>query len=176
MSDLPSKYKWLHDVAGLPKIISEGLKLYGVTEKVGPANNPVIMSWSVECSVAYAADSVPWCGLYAAVVVQRADKPFPSGPLWARNWVKFGAPSPDPGLGDVLVFSRGNGGHVGFYVGQDGDCFHVLGGNQGDKVSIVRIEKDRLIAARRPKWKNTQPAGVREYILAPDGAVSKNEA
>lgn len=176
MPDIPKQYQWLESVQGLPKIISEALKLYGVTEKVGPANNPTIMSWSVECSIAYDADSVPWCGLFAAVVVQRADKPFPSAPLWARNWAKFGVASPDPGLGDVLVFSRGTGGHVGFYVGQDDDCFHVLGGNQGDKVSIVRIEKSRLIAARRPKWKNTQPPGVKEYILLPTGSVSSNEA
>lgn len=174
--DLPKKYRWLLDIPTLPKLINEALKLYGTTEKVGPTSNPTIMDWSKEVEVPYADDSVPWCGLFAAVVVQRAGKAFPTGPLWARNWAKYGTRSDDPGLGDVLVFARGTGGHVGFYVGQDDTAFHVLGGNQGDKVSIVRIGKDRLIAARRTKWTVAQPASVREYILAADGAISENEA
>ena len=35
-------------------------------------------------------------------------------------------------LGDILTFKRNGGGHVGLYVGEDKDCYHVLGGNQGN--------------------------------------------
>jgi uncharacterized protein (TIGR02594 family) len=52
--------------------------------------------------------------------------------------------------GAVLVFERSGGGHVGFYVGEDKTNYHVLGGNQGDRVSIMRLEKSRCIARRWP--------------------------
>jgi hypothetical protein len=54
----------------------------------------------------------------------------------------------------VLVFQRPGGGHLGFYVGEDERAYHVLGGNQGDCVSITRIAKDRCIAIR---WPSGQP-------------------
>jgi cell wall-associated NlpC family hydrolase len=79
-------------------------------------------------------------------------------------------------LGDVLVFKRQGGGHVGLYVGEDKDAYHVLGGNQSDSVSITRILKDRLHAARRCTWKTAQPANVRRVFLSGSGAVSQNEA
>jgi hypothetical protein len=52
----------------------------------------------------------------------------------------------------------------------------VLGGNQGDAVSICRIAKARLLGARRPVWKPAQPASVRTVKLASGGALSTNEA
>jgi hypothetical protein len=39
--------------------------------------------------------------------------------------------------------TRSGGGHVAFAVGEDATHFHVLGGNQGARVSIMRIEKAR---------------------------------
>jgi hypothetical protein len=50
------------------------------------------------------------------------------------------------------VFKRAGGGHVGFYIGKDPDrqALHVLGGNQADQVSVTRIRRDRLFAARWP--------------------------
>ena len=93
-----------------------------------------------------------------------------------RGWANFGVKAPEPALGDVLVFSRGSGGHVGLYVGEDATAFHVLGGNQGDSVSIVRILKNRLLAARRPAWRIAQPGNVRPIHLAGAGQLSLNEA
>jgi cell wall-associated NlpC family hydrolase len=78
-------------------------------------------------------------------------------------------------LGDVLVFQRTGGGHVGLYVGEDEAAFHVLGGNQGDRVCIARIARHRLYSARRPAYR-AMPATVRTYSLAPAGALSANEA
>lgn len=179
MSQLPAAYRWLEDVVELPRIIVEGLQLLGVRETPGGASNPVILGWASEIGVAdvYRRDDVPWCGLFAGVVVKRSGWPVVSGPLWARNWTRFGQPSPGgrPGLGDVLAFSRGTGGHVGFYVAEDADAFHVLGGNQGDAVSIARIEKRRLLGARRPLWRIRQPAGVKPYAVAASGDLSTDE-
>lgn len=173
---LPAKYCWLSGETS-PKILVEALKLYGVKETLGEASNPEIIKWAKETGISqYVLDSVPWCGLFMAVVCKRAGKEIVDSPLWARNWAKWGKPSPSPMLGDVLVFSRGSGGHVGIYVGEDATAFHTLGGNTSDSVSIARIAKSRLLAARRTAWEIAQPANVRKVILSADGLLSNNEA
>jgi cell wall-associated NlpC family hydrolase len=80
-----------------------------------------------------------------------------------------------PMLGDTLVFKRPGGGHVGIYVGEDSQCYHVMGGNQSNAYGFTRIAKGRLVAARRPKYIN-QPENVRVIHLAATGAISKDEA
>lgn len=180
MTALPKAYAWLSDVEQVPRTVAEGLKLLGTLEGAGAKNNPTILAWADEVGGniddVYKADSIPWCGLFAAVVCKRAGKDFPANALWALSWSAFGVPVDKPGLGDVLVFKREGGGHVGFYIGEDATAFHVLGGNQGDAVSITRVLKARLYAARRPRYTNT-PAGVRPFRLANGGgAISTNEA
>ncbi|MES2903223.1 MAG: TIGR02594 family protein [Pseudomonadota bacterium] len=177
-SRLPPGYEWLSSVQQLPRTISAALPLLGTLELAGSANSPVIMDWANETGLrnVYTADKVPWCGLFMALVIKRAGYEIPQGPLWALNWAKFGVSTGQPGLGDVVSFTRDGGGHVALYVGEDKGHYHILGGNQSDRVSISRIEKKRLHAARRPNFKVAQPASVRPYILTVGGAVSRNEA
>jgi uncharacterized protein (TIGR02594 family) len=98
--------------------------------------------------------ALPWCGDAVETAIKNAlpDEPFPGdlgkNPYWARNWALFGREA--KGYGSVGVFERGSGGHVGFLVGEDTVCYHVLGGNQGDAVNVARLSKDRLLAARWP--------------------------
>ena len=100
-------------------------------------------------------------------------------PLGARNWLAFGVPQQKAALGDVLVFWRGASsgfnGHVGLYVGEDPQAFHVLGGNQSDGVTITRIAKERCIAVRRPTYRKA-PATAKPIQLAATGTISNNEA
>lgn len=172
--DKLGKYAWLLDEPS-PKMLTEALALYGVKETIGEADNPTILGWAKELGLpAYNHDEIPWCGLFCAIVAKRAGKKIPENPLWARNWSKWGTTC-SPALGCVLVFSRGEtSGHVGIYVGEDKDCYHVLGGNQGDAVSIARIRKGRLIAARDSY--NVRPDNVRPVFLSSIGSISKNEA
>jgi len=174
--NLPLAYQWLGQ-EGTPRHLLKAVELYGVTEAIGSKNNPVILGWAKETSLdnVYNADSIPWCGLFMAVVMQRAGRQPVKDPLWAANWSKFGVESKTPMLGDVLVFTRNGGGHVGLYVGEDNQAFHVLGGNQGDKVSIVRITKARLSSVRRPAY-NVQPINIRKVVLKSNGKLSENEA
>lgn len=171
-------------------MIKMALPLYGTVETPGAADNPTIMGWAREIEAAlksrdlvhrtlgYTSDSIPWCGLFVGVVAVRAGwwKQMPKTPLWARSWLEFGQRATIPSLGDVLVFKRGEGGHVGFYVGEDAFAYHVLGGNQSDAVNITRVEKSRLLGARRPIWRIGQPKTVRRINLEMSGAVSTNEA
>lgn len=175
---LPARYGWLASEPG-PKMIVEALRMFGTLEAPGTANNPRIIAWAKEASgeVAdiYKADSIPWCGLFLTVVALRAGKEPPLHPLWALSWSAFGVKTSAPMLGDVLVFARSGGGHVGLCVGEDNDAWHTLGGNQSDAVNIKRIAKGRLYAARRPTYRAT-PRNVRAIQLDATGALSLNEA
>ena len=177
----PTAYAWLDTIGQLPRTIQEALRLYGTAEVVGKGSNKTIIEWRDELNAAgvkitgYADDDIPWCGLFAAIVAYRAGKPVVKDPLWARNWSLFGTKSPKASLGDCLVFARGNGGHVGWYVAEDGTAYHVLGGNQSNKVCITRIAKDRCIAVRRPIY-NRAPASVKPYSVKSAGGLSTNEA
>lgn len=161
-----------------PKILVQAVKLIGTKEVVGKKHNPVILEWAKELELdkVYTADEIPWCGLFIAYCAHKAGLDIVDKPLWALNWAKYGTKVTEPMLGDVLTFKRDGGGHVGLYVGEDKDCYHVLGGNQGNSVSVSRILKSRLHQARRTAWKVAQPASVRKILLDAKGTISKNEA
>lgn len=182
MANLPNQYQWLLHENG-PKMIKEALKLFDIQEGLNVKNNPIIINWAKEVggNIAniYLADSIPWCGLFMAVVAKRAGKTAIIDPLWALNWGTFGNHMLAPMLGDVLVFTRktasgAKAGHVGIYIGEDATCYHVLGGNQKDKVCIIRMEKKRLYTSRRPQYNNL-PTNVRKVFLMSTGEVSTNE-
>lgn len=171
-AEMLGKYAWL-DREPAPKMLRHALDLYGIKETIGEADNPIILEWAKECGIkGYVKDETPWCGLFMAVVAKRSGKPIPENPLWARNWAQWGQSSPKE-LGAVLVFSRNSGGHVGLYVGEDSECYHVLGGNQSDSVCITRIRKQRLIGCRA--MYKVKPPNVRAIWLESVGTVSGNE-
>jgi uncharacterized protein (TIGR02594 family) len=161
-----------------PKLLVEAVKLLGTKEVVGKQHNPIILGWAKEVGLqkVYTADEIPWCGLAIAYACHKAGVEVVDKPLWALSWANYGTKVSEPMLGDILTFKRDGGGHVGIYVGEDKDCYHVLGGNQGNAMSVSRIVKSRLYQARRTKWKVAQPANVRKVILSAKGAISQNEA
>jgi len=184
MENAPQKYRFLW-YEGAPRILVEALKLYGTKEFVGDANNPVILAWAKEIrdkvGLEYKSDATPWCGLVMGVIAHRAGYEPPFLCIRAKEWMNFGKPVSNAMLGDILVFDRKGGGHVGIYVGEDKYFYHVLGGNQkwidgSDAVSIVRIDKTRCISGRRPMWKVAQPPNVRKVIIDAAGKISHNEA
>jgi uncharacterized protein (TIGR02594 family) len=174
---IPTQYKWLLNETG-PRMIVEALKLVGIRETVGPTHNPVILGWAEALGAKgiYKTDETPWCGLAHAYVALKAGKEPLRGwdMLRALAWADWEQPSPCPMLGDTLVFTRPGGGHVGLYVGEDSQCYHVLGGNQSNAYGFARIAKGRLFSTRRPKY-NVQPVNVRQIQLAATGAVSTDE-
>lgn len=178
--NFPKGYEWLSAVGTLPKTISEAFKEYGTLETPGAGNNAKILGWAKEVGVdkTYSADSIPWCGLFVAVIAKRAGKAIVEAPLWAANWAKFGLPVSGrrkPSLGDVLVFHRPGGGHVAFYLGETPTHYLCLGGNQSDKVCIAGVPKARCVAVRRPTY-NEQPASVKPYLLGGAHVVEGTEA
>jgi uncharacterized protein (TIGR02594 family) len=183
LKPLPAAYVWLNAEPG-PRILKEFVNIHGTAEQVGPGSNPTILAWarSVGLEKVYRDDAIAWCGLAMAYVAGQAGwENAPRGnALLARNWQHWGNPADVPMLGDVLVFWRGSiagtKGHVGVYVGEDEAAFHVIGGNQEDKVTLKRLGRDRLLQARRCPWRINQPANVRRVLLAPSGGLSTDEA
>lgn len=178
---LPSQYRWLLK-EGSPRLLVSALQTYGTVETPGPQNNPAILAWAKKAGLSsiYKRDSDAWCGLWMAYTALQAGWHLPPNPLGAQSWLLFGNRAKRPMLGDVLVFWRESPkswkGHVGIYVGEDAESYHVLGGNQQDSVSIARVAKSRLLQARRCPWLINQPANVRRVTLSASGALSKNEA
>lgn len=172
---MDKKYNYLKEIIS-PRVIAEAMRYYGINEIKGPMHNATIMSWAKDLGIKeYTSDEIAWCGLFVARVVTKAGFSMVEKPLWAQNWNKFGTKQITAMLGDVLVFKRDGGGHVGFYVAEDENYFHVLGGNQSDQVNITRIAKNRCIGIRRCDWKISQPKDVKKYIVSATGKISTNE-
>lgn len=152
-----------------PKMLVELLSHLGLAEIPGAASNPVIMGWAKEVGAAsyYSNDDTPWCALAMSHCAKAAGKPLPPDPLAAKNWARFGQPVAKPMLGDIVVFPH----HVAMYVGETATTWVLLGGNQGDKVSIMDWSKAAAVLAfRRPVY-TQQPANVRPILLNSSGPV-----
>lgn len=186
---LPSQYHWArpHAESEGPRIVREALKLYGLSEVPGQNHAPEILEMAGYLGGViedfYTADEIPWCGLAVSYWIKKAnfEPPKNYSQIRARDFAEWGKPSKEPSFGDILVFWRGSpqgrDGHVGLYIMEDPKCYHVLGGNQGNRVSIVRIGKERLIAARRCPWRWMKPFGVRPFkVASATGTISRNEA
>lgn len=194
MSKIPAMYSYLKGVTTetLPPImVRVALDMYGLAEVAGKADNPKIVAWADEVAQStkskyadwagdfYNDDSIPWCGLAVAVWAVRSAqgnaKRLPEHKyLSALEWQNWGVPvaKADAMLGDVVVYKREGGGHVGLYVGETKTHIHTLGGNQSDAINIKAIPKAQLVAVRRPAY-NTQPQSVRKiYLTAAGDAVA----
>ena len=125
--------------------------LVGLHEVHGAEHNPEILSmWRVIKRSGIQSDEVPWCAAFVGACLERAgirSSRFESAASYLTWGVRLDGPAP----GCIVVFSREGGGHVGFVVGQDeGGRLLVLGGNQGDSVSIKAFPRDRVTGYRWP--------------------------
>lgn len=147
----------------------------------GKGSNKSILSWAKSLKGwnkdYYTNDDIPWCGLFVAhCFLANGINPYDQieNVLSALAWNKFGVKT-EPCYGAVMVFSRSGGGHVGFYVSEDSDYYHILGGNQSNEVNITKVDKDRFVGARWPKgWEDYRtPGRIKKKF---DGKISYNEA
>lgn len=135
-----------------------------VTELPGKQDSPFIQ-WCFE-SCGYGpdtADEVPWCSAFANRIAWILRLPR-SKSARARSWLLVGEvvsiSSAETGF-DVVILKRGGGnqpgpdvikapGHVGFFAGRErGGRVLILGGNQGDAVSVVGFGDERILGVRR---------------------------
>lgn len=155
--------------------MAEAVRLFGTRELPGKPSNPVILDMASGIDIPYTGDDIAWCGLFvghciAATLPQEA---LPGSLLAARSWVKLGKAT-TPRIGAVMVFWRvaksSWQGHVGFYAGQHGSNYLILGGNQGDAVNYTWLHRDRLLEARWPATAISLEEGARMVEVGPDAA------
>ncbi len=118
----------------------------GVTEN---RSNPRILEYLATVNHlprdARQTDATAWCAAFVNWCLKTAGQSTLDS-AWALDWRQWGAGLDTHRIGAVTVFSRSktktNGGHVGFYLGQTADAVTLLGGNQGNRVSITDYPKN----------------------------------
>lgn len=147
-----------------PRWLTRARRNLGVRETPGPVSTPSILKYRLMAKVLLKGDdgAVPWCAIFVNAMLEAVGiKGSRSG--MARSFSSWGrwVPADAIPLGAIVVLSSNRGpasGHVGFAVGISSTHVWLLGGNQGDAVSIAPFQRSRIVAVR---W----PAGE------PDGSV-----
>ena len=112
-----------------------------------------------------------WCAAFVNATLNQVGLEG-TGSNMARSFESWGQEVATPQQGDLAVFHR-NGidsgfGHVGFFQGYDenGNVM-VLGGNQGDSVSVAPYSQDQLLGFRRAPGEGAMPqAGQQDGMQA----------
>lgn len=118
----------------------------------GPGgSNPRIEQYHATTGGGAEPDSVPWCSSFVNFCIESAGLQGTRSKV-ARSWENWGVDAGNFVPGCVVVLQRGDppSGHVGFYVGRESGRVQLLGGNQGDKVSIASFDATRVLARRLP--------------------------
>jgi uncharacterized protein (TIGR02594 family) len=139
------------------------LRFRGLTEIAGNKHNDFI-SWAHSlCGMPPdTPDEVPWCSSFVNALAFIAGLPR-SGSAAARSWLKVGQPITLDAAqrGDVVIVTRGQGpqpgpevtsgatGHVGLYETHDDAWVWMVGGNQGNTVSVARFPVGSVLGVRR---------------------------
>ena len=173
--------------------IAEARKHIGLAEIPGRAHSKILLQWlanmgqySEESRAWWADDETPWCGLFVGHVLGV------SGRYVTKNWFRASAWNDTamtqldkPAYGCIVTFTRSGGGHVGFAVGQDkAGRLLVLGGNQGNRVSIAAFDRSRVTGYWWPGiWDKANKQAVKSvpsegrYTLpVGSAAISRSEA
>jgi len=135
----------------------------GVKEIPGPGHEARIVLYHGATHLKATSDEVPWCSAFACWAVEHANVASP-GSARARDWLDWGVGVSvvHPPIGAVVVLSRGPGqpgpevrdapGHVGFFWGHgEPGRLILLGGNQGDAVSLGNFPVHRILGVRWAK-------------------------
>lgn len=128
------------------------LREYGIREISARGRTVNVVAYLEATGVSRSNDETPWCSAFVNWCMLMANFPG-TGNASARSWLDWGGVSLDyPVYGCVVVLWRGskNGplGHVGFFVGMQDQNLLLLGGNQGNEVSIRPYPKERVIGLR----------------------------
>lgn len=134
-----------------PAWLAEARRYIGQREIKGVNHNPLILGWWRAIKRGgIKTDEVPWCAAFIGAMLEAVgivSSRFES----AKSYLSWGMPLNEPAVGCVVVFNRDGGGHVGFVVGQTRHgLLLVLGGNQGDAVSVAAFSRDRVAGYRWP--------------------------
>lgn len=145
----------------------------------GPKHNGLILKWWQAIRSAIRDDESPWCAAFVGGVLEECGIAS-SRSAAARSYLKWGRKLSKPAVGAVAVFWRGSptgwSGHVGFVAGRDASGnLMILGGNQGDMVSVKPFSGARVLGFYWPLNVTDLPDHALPRLRS-DGRVSTNEA
>lgn len=157
-----------------PAWLSAAREDVGLREVRGAPTAPKIAGWLKSLRAWWTDDETPWCGTACAAWMVAAGIQPPGAWYRAKAWADWGQPLARPVDGCVAVFARAGGGHVGLVVGETaGGRLLVLGGNQGDAVSVAAFPRERVVAYRWPPGRDL-PASMQ--LARGEAALSMSEA
>lgn len=158
-----------------PAWILEAEKHMGLEEIAGPKHNPIILGfWKQIKRGGIKDDETPWCAAFVGACLEQAGIKS-SRFEGAKSYLQWGIRLQNPTYGCIVVFVRDGGYHVGFVVGIDAKGrLLVLGGNQGNKVSIAPFEQKRVAAYVWPAGVDVPEGKLR--VTVSHAETSTNEA
>ncbi|MBU3720751.1 MAG: TIGR02594 family protein [Burkholderiaceae bacterium] len=136
------------------RIYAAAAKHIGEKEIPGKASNPLIRGWIKLAAKWLEQDdsSTPWCGCFRGAVGLATATGVPPEHYRAKNWLLWGTgvhTIREALKGDTVVLVRKGGFHVGILDRVAGEYIYLLGGNQGDAVSIARFPVGQIEGIRR---------------------------
>lgn len=148
--------------------------LIGTAEIVGAQHNSKIVGWFKASTNLFNDDETPWCGGFMDHCFRINGITPPKDSFRAISWSTWGDPC-TPQVGATGVKKRAGGNHVYQIVGitLDGLFYKALGGNQGNRVSIVDI---RVAETNFLRWPNGVPMTGIKLPVMPAGTISRSEA
>jgi len=136
----------------------------GIREISGPSSHPQILAWLKRTESLYPTDltiddsKYAWCGVLVGNMVldeiAAGNATMPKPPAYfqaAAKWRQWGTQIAFKSAqrGDVIVLTRTGGFHVAILSGLTKTGAKVIGGNQGDALSIAEYPWSRVVAVRR---------------------------
>ncbi|HEX6239948.1 MAG TPA: TIGR02594 family protein [Polyangiales bacterium] len=123
----------------------------GIKEIPGSAHHPRILEYHATTRLHATTDEVPWCAAFVNWCLAQA-KVAGTGSAAAASFRTWGVRS-EPRIGCVVVFGKADRdaagtGHVGFLVGMDAVHVFVLGGNQGNAVTVAKRPRESVVSYR----------------------------
>lgn len=147
LQEVPHPWPQEHEPPWLPIALGE----LGVQEVGGTTNHPRVLEYLQSCELLAPSlqqkDETPWCAAFVNWCMEQAGIEGTNSAR-ARDWLHWGEAQSTPTRGCVVVFSRGAGGHVGFYLGETDTHIEVLGGNQRNAVNVLYYSKHRVLGYR----------------------------
>lgn len=127
----------------------------GLKEIAGQMHNPMVLRFFKLVGHGWVKDDeTAWCAAFVGAVLSEVGETG-TGKINARSYLKWGydVPFEKAQRGDIVVFWRGQPntaqGHVAFFDSWDaiGNPI-VLGGNQGNSVSLQAYPRRRMLSVR----------------------------
>lgn len=147
-----------------PKWLTLARAEIGTLETPGEGDNPKVLAYAKDAGVSGVVnhDSVPWCAAFVGAMLQRSGIQ-PTGKANARSYDDWGVKLLGPVKGCVVVLNRPPNpwqGHVAFCAGSEDHLLQLIGGNQGDKVSLASFNRNRVSSFRWPPGIPIEPEWV----------------